>query len=54
MRVLEYFNNYIPFEQSSFFMKDKTGLKCECMPDCIHQMYIPELTIAEHTVSTIE
>ncbi|XP_050053642.1 pickpocket protein 19-like [Aphis gossypii] len=50
----QYFNNYIPFEQPSFFMKDKPGLKCECMPDCIHQMYIPELTIAEHTVSTID
>uniref|UniRef100_A0A2S2PGV2 Degenerin del-1 n=2 Tax=Schizaphis graminum TaxID=13262 RepID=A0A2S2PGV2_SCHGA len=35
-------------------MKDKPGLKCECMPDCIHQMYIPELSIAEHTDSTME
>ncbi|XP_060864321.1 pickpocket protein 19-like [Metopolophium dirhodum] len=50
----QHFNNYIPFVQTSFFTKDKPGLKCECMPDCVHQMYIPELTIAEQTVSSME
>lgn len=50
----ENFNNYIPFVQTSFFSKDKPGLKCECMPDCVHQTYIPELTIAEQTVSSKE
>ncbi|VVC27973.1 Epithelial sodium channel [Cinara cedri] len=49
-----YFNNFIPTEQTSsaFFTNEPPGLKCDCMPDCIHQMYISELTIAEPIISS--
>lgn len=50
---LEFFKSLIPSENNAFMTNDMPGLKCNCMPDCVHQMYISELTIAEPSISTV-
>ncbi|XP_050430726.1 pickpocket protein 19-like [Adelges cooleyi] len=47
------FNNFIPAVATSFFQNEPPGIRCDCMPDCHHQMYISELTIAEPSVTSV-
>ncbi|XP_022173790.1 pickpocket protein 19-like [Myzus persicae] len=49
----KFFKSLIPSENNAFMTNDMPGLKCNCMPDCVHQMYISELTIAEPSISTV-
>lgn len=49
----EFFKSLIPPEQTALMTSNLPGLKCDCMPDCVHQMYLSELTIAEPSISTV-
>ncbi|KAE9526506.1 hypothetical protein AGLY_013154 [Aphis glycines] len=49
----QFFKSLIPPEQTALMTSNLPGLKCDCMPDCVHQMYLSELTIAEPSISTV-
>lgn len=49
----EFFKSLIPSEHNTIVANDMPGMKCNCMPDCVHQMYNSELTIAEPSISTV-